>query len=217
MPFGMLCTETEFAALHDHFVKSGVMALVDKDSCRREDHIGALLADCVLQAGLNYRHVVEPRVKRLKALYPYATRVSIFADLLEDVGAEEVLEWRHPEKPRRLDRMVHALTVHQIETTIDLGHWLVTGTGRDVLALVNGVGPKTLDYMQILCGHPTCAVDRHVVAFMKDAGITPRDYQHAHALFSACAEALRVSPDQLDSAVWRLQSHAPVQLTCGVS
>lgn len=211
MPFGSLCTEIEFTTLHAYFVNSGVIALVDEDSSRREDHVGALLADCVLQAGLNYRYVVEPRVTRLKTLYPYATRVSIFADVLEDLGAEDVLQWQHPEKPRRLDRLVHVLTLHGIETTSDLGHWLVAGTGRDVLAPVKGVGPKTLDYMQILCGRPTCAVDRHVVAFMENAGVTPKSYQHAHALFTRCAEALRISPDQLDSAVWRLQS-ATVQL-----
>jgi hypothetical protein len=187
-------------------VTSGAVALVDARSCRREDHIGALLADCVLQAGLNYRYVVEPRVRRLKTLYPYATRISILADLLEDLGAETVLQWNHPEKPRRLERMVGVLVQRGIETTSDLGDWVVTDEGRTALVAVKGVGPKTIDYMQILCGRPTCAVDRHVISFMEDAGVTPRNYEHAHALFTRCATSLRVSPDVLDAAVWRLQS-----------
>lgn len=206
MPSDGLCTETEFATLCSHFERSGVLALVDARSCRREDHMGALLTDCVLQAGLNYRYVVQPRVSRVKALYPYATRVSIFADVLDDVGAECVLQWRHEEKPRRLEQIVRILRSEGLETNFDLGRWLVSVGGQDVLRAVKGVGPKTLDYMRILCGQPTCAVDRHVMTFMQSAGLQPRNYEHAHALFTRCAEALSVSPALLDSAVWQHQS-----------
>lgn len=205
-------SEAELSILCDYFVESGVMALVDSGSRRREDHVGALLCDCVLQAGLNYRHVVLPRVERVKALFPYAIRVSIFADVLDDLGAEHVLQWRDSEKPRRLERVVAVLLSGGVETTYQLGAWLEDGTGRETLRRVKGVGPKTLDYMHILCGRETCAVDRHVVAFMENAGVRPRDYHHAHALFTRCAEALSVAPHQLDSAVWQHQSGWPTQL-----
>lgn len=207
-----LFSDGELAALCDYFIESGVMALVDSQSRRREDHVGALLTDCVLQAGLNYRHVVLPRVKRVKSLFPYAMRVSIFADVIDDLGAEHVLDWRHPEKPRRLERIVAVLVSEGVNTTNELGVWLEQGVGRETLRAVKGVGPKTLDYMQILCGQQTCAVDRHVVAFMEDAGVQPRDYEHAHALFTKCAESLSVAPHQLDSAVWQHQSAQPRQL-----
>ncbi len=206
-------SEVELTTLCDYFVESGVMALVHSRSRRREDHVGALLSDCVLQAGLNYRHVVLPRVERVKALFPYAIRVSIFADVLEDLGAEHVLPWRDSEKPRRLDRVVAVLLSEGVDTTHDLGAWLAGGTGRETLRCVKGVGPKTLDNMHILCGEAMCAVDRHVVAFMENAGVRPRDYDHAHALFTRCAEALSVAPHQLDSAVWQHQSGRPLQLT----
>ncbi|MBN1322116.1 MAG: hypothetical protein JXA87_14890 [Thermoleophilia bacterium] len=146
----------------------------------------------------------------MKALYPYATRLSIFADVLDDVGSEYVLQWRCGEKPRRLERIVHALLSEGIETGLDLGRWLADGDGQDVLGAVKGVGPKTLDYMQILCGQPTCAVDRHVVTFMQSAGLQPRNYQHAHALFTQCAETLNVSAALLDAAVWQYQSATPI-------
>lgn len=210
MPSDGLCTQTECTTLCRHFVRSGVLALATTQSCRREDHMGALLTDCVLQAGLNYRYVVQPRVVRVKALYPYATRLSIFADVLDDVGSEYVLQWRCGEKPRRLERIVHALLSEGIETGLDLGRWLADGDGQDVLGAVKGVGPKTLDYMQILCGQPTCAVDRHVVTFMQSAGLQPRNYQHAHALFTQCAETLNVSAALLDAAVWQYQSATPI-------
>lgn len=213
MPFDAPCTEIELAMLCDHFVGSGVVALVDRGARRCESHVGALLADCVLQAGLSYRHVVQPRVARVKSLFPYATRVSIFADVLDDVGAEHVLQWTHAEKPRRLDCIVTVLMCEGVETTYDLGRWLDDGSGRAILRTVKGVGPKTLDYMQILCGTPTCAIDRHVVAFMESAGVVPRDYDHAHAIFTHCAAVLSVPADQLDSALWRHQSGASVQLT----
>ena len=47
------------------------------------DHIGAALADCILQAGLNYRTVVRPRVERIRSGYDdLQAVVSCAADLL---------------------------------------------------------------------------------------------------------------------------------------
>ena len=43
------------------------------DSMDRWNHMGATLADAVLQRGIDYKAVVEPRVKNLKAAYPEAS------------------------------------------------------------------------------------------------------------------------------------------------
>lgn len=45
-------------------------------------HMGATLTDAVLQAGVNYAHVVQPRVERVRSRYPEATTASAFLALL---------------------------------------------------------------------------------------------------------------------------------------
>ena len=45
---------------------------------------------------------VKPRVLRLLHNFPKATTTSKFLDLIDEFGAEHLLNWKHPEKPTRL-------------------------------------------------------------------------------------------------------------------
>ena len=47
------------------------------------EHMGALLTDAVLQAGINFNTVVRPKVKRLLDTYPESDTTSRFLKTLE--------------------------------------------------------------------------------------------------------------------------------------
>src|ERR1700722_15083802 len=61
-------------------------------------HVGAALADSILQAGLRYDTVVSGRVRRIVELFPEAKTVSGTIDVLSAHGARHFLSWTHPQK-----------------------------------------------------------------------------------------------------------------------
>ena len=72
-------------------------------------HMGATLCDAILQAGLNYEMVVEPRIRRILAEYPDAKTTTAFADVVDKVGASAVLGFQGGPKPERLRELVALL------------------------------------------------------------------------------------------------------------
>jgi len=170
------------------------------------DHVGAVLTDAVLQAGLNYRWVVLPRVERVKRDYPEARVLSAFRRLLNRVGPEEVLQWSHPEKPRRLRSLADLLYRQGVETNSDILAWLETGEGRARLLEERGIGPKTVDYLGILVGADRVAVDRHLVRFLQAIGFEFDGYEATRQVVVEASRLLNVRPQDLDHAIWEYMS-----------
>jgi hypothetical protein len=164
--------------------------------------MGAIIADAILQPGLNYQSVVAPRVKRLQTQFPEAVTTSLFLSVIREIGAREVLSWTHPEKPRRLVALTRFLLGSDVETWIDLRRWLAKEDNRARLLSVRGVGPKTCDYIATLVGLPAVAVDRHISAFVRSAGLTPCGYTQTRDIVIAAAEILHVDVAELDHAIW---------------
>jgi endonuclease III len=169
---------------------------------RKRSHIGAVLCETVLQAGLNYRTVVQPRVSRVLELFPEAARLSQFSRILLHYGAYHVLMWKHYEKPRRLTEIVWLLQDRSIETVGDLATWLENSRNRECLLQLRGFGPKTVDYMAMISGLDEVAVDRHIRAFLRVAGIARRDYKDMRRTVCVAADLLGVSRASLDQAIW---------------
>src|SRR5579862_8883535 len=61
-------------------------------------HIGAALADSILQAGLRYDTVVSRRIRRIVELFPEAATISGTIDALSAHGPRHFLSWTHPRK-----------------------------------------------------------------------------------------------------------------------
>src|SRR5206468_2458137 len=116
------------------------------------DHMGAVVADAVLQAGLNYASVVRPRVTAILQNYPDADRVSALAKLVEGRQVAAFLSWGHPTKLDRFERLVLFLARNSVETSEDLRGCLGRSDFRVSLRTVSGVGPKTVDYLACLVG-----------------------------------------------------------------
>lgn len=172
-------------------------------------HMGAVLADSVLQAGLNYRTVVQPRVLSILARYPDATNLSALRSHIAEDGAASFLNWHHAEKVARFQALIDFLTTMEVEETEDLRIGLADREFRKRLNAINGVGPKTVDYMGCLVGLDLIAVDRHVRAFAASAGVKNQDYHFLSWAFCCAADFLLLKRREFDAWLWRRAANAP--------
>ena len=103
----------------DHAVRTGVLG--SRVSCRPVyQHMGAVLADSVLQAGLNYAKVVKPRIASILRTFPHATTMNILMGVIEQEGSPKFLQWEHREKVSRFDNLVAFMADAEIDSTSEL-------------------------------------------------------------------------------------------------
>lgn len=164
--------------------------------------MGALLADATLQAGLNYRTVVQPRVARVLTLWPNESATSDIVRLIEAYGPSHVLNWKHEEKLHRFVHLVTHISAKFVETVSELSVWIEDTRNADDLLRIRGIGQKTVDYLRNLSGIPTVAVDRHIRAFVESAGISCGSYDQVRVLVEDAATFLHLSPSTVDHAIW---------------
>ncbi|NYJ11848.1 hypothetical protein GGI64_002906 [Rhizobium leguminosarum] len=170
------------------------------------EHMGALLADSVLQAGLNYTSVVFPRVAAILELFPELDRVSALTKMVLRGETSSFLNWKHPEKVGRFDALVCFMSGTGVEDVVDLRASLRDGAFVEAIREVRGVGPKTVDYMACLVGLDSVAVDRHVRTFAKRVGVMEEDYDFLRSVFCYAADLLSVSRREFDAWVWRREA-----------
>jgi hypothetical protein len=173
------------------------------------EHLGAALADATLQAGVNYRTVVQGRIERIVQHFPHAAALPGLVAIVEEGGVPDLLQWNHPVKIGRFVALVRLLDIHDVAHTKALRGWLQREDARQRLLAIHGVGPKTCDYLCCLVGIDGVAVDRHVRAFANAAGVTLSDYDSLRHAFSFAADLLNISRRDFDSWIWRQFSSAP--------
>ena len=165
-------------------------------------HMGATITDSVLQAGLNYRYVVYPRVLRLLTEFSDYRTTCDFIILIQTIPISELLQWNNSKKLNLIKDISWLLFERSIETEIQLACWLSERENEQQLLNMNGVGPKTIDYLRMLSGSQAIAIDRHLLGFLRLAGITINSYQEARAVYCNAAKLLRISEYELDRKVW---------------
>ncbi len=170
------------------------------------DHMGATIADAILQAGTNYDTVVRPRVDSILIDYPDARTTTEFRDLLETVGVKEVLSWNDNEKPNRVLALTEFLLAERIDTEEELRSWISSEQNREKIQVVHGVGPKTADYLGILVGIQTAAVDRYVYRLLEEAGLGTSSYADAKEILNLAADSLEVARAHFDYSIWKYMS-----------
>jgi hypothetical protein len=170
------------------------------------DHMGALLTDITLQAGLNYNKIVRPRVQKLLLNYPGAYTVNFFNETIKCYGLENIINWRHPVKINRLNNIISFLLDNRINTCSDLKLFLLKNENRKRILEINGIGPKTLDYLLKLLNFDTVAVDRHIYSFVQLANIETKEYYHTKKIVEYAADFLQISRSCIDYSIWRYMS-----------
>ena len=168
-------------------------------------HMGALLTDAVLQAGIAYETVVKPRVMRVARDERTRTTTGFLEALMAN-GAERLLHWRGKRKIATLEGLARMLAEERVEEVDDLKHWLAGAESSERLRTIHGVGPKTIDYVRILAGCETVAPDVRIRAFLEQAGIPPWDYEKARSVVAEAARLLGVAERTLDHSIWAFGS-----------
>lgn len=170
------------------------------------NHMGAVLADSVLQAGLNYATVVRPRIEYIIKQFPTTDTVSSLLTLINEGQTASILQWKHHLKIMRFELLVKFMYQENVEATDDLRIRLRDENFKSGLLSINGVGPKTVDYMACLVGIESIAVDRHVRAYAKKVGIVNDDYYFLQRAFSYAADLMNTSRRDFDSWLWQVSS-----------
>jgi len=178
------------------------------------NHIGATVADAVLQANLRYKTHVKPRVKRILALYPDANTTASVLRILESISAKEFLNWNGQDRAERFFNILSLFESEKIETENELKEWLKDAANLLKLRSIYGVGPKTIDYFKILVGLPTSAIDRHLLNFIGMAEITVGNYTEAQKLIDDTADLFGVGRSYFDHSIWQYMSKLPKTPTC---
>ena len=165
-------------------------------------HVGAILADASLQAGLNYKTVVRVRVDRIVAQFPEAATLTGTFQIIAAEGATYFLNWHHHTKVERFVYLAELLRSEEVDDFDQLRSWLQNAKCRVKLRAIHGIGPKTVDYLCGLVGLDYVAVDRHIRTFANDAGVAAADYDFLQTVMSYAADLLGVSRRHFDASIW---------------
>ena len=167
------------------------------------DHMGAKLADAVLQSGVNYEVFVRPRVDRIAAASPAGQTAGEFLELLRRDGPEKILNLKSGRKLRTIVELTTFLADKGVQTASELRTWLQVGGNASSLRSVHGVGPKTISFLKLLVGLDAIAVDRQVLRFIKEAGVEVTDPDLVEAILMKAGEQIGLSGADVDQLVWR--------------
>lgn len=165
-------------------------------------HLGAIMADAILQSGINYRTVVYPRVAAILSQYPEARTLQGVKAIIHADRLGEFLRWQHATKLGRFLELVSYFEQYRVETPDDLRGCFDQRDFRHGLLGLRGIGPKTVDYLGCLAGVDAVAVDRHIKSFARESGLEIDDYNSLRTAFSYAADLLELSRRDFDSWVW---------------
>ncbi|KAA3664693.1 MAG: hypothetical protein DWQ04_04390 [Chloroflexi bacterium] len=173
------------------------------DSPAGYDHMGAIICDAGLQAGIKYETVVWPRVKHVLETFPEAKTTSAFQRVLMIVGATNLLTWRLDRKINTIVDLTQLFVSEGLETAVSLQTWLQESKNIERLKKIKGIGPKTADYFKILVGLPTSAIDIHLRRFIEQAGVVVTRYEAAQDVIRETAVLLKTDERTLDYSIWK--------------
>ena len=167
------------------------------------DHLGAVLADAILQAGLNYRTVVKPRVSRIESKFPCSARISGVMAIIDAGILSNFLLWSHPEKLNRFVGLSNIIYRNGVDESSEFAEWISGSSARDQVLSISGIGPKTFDYLCCLVGLDRIPVDRHIKGFVGEAGVFVSGYENIQEVVSYAADLLGLSRRDFDAWIWR--------------
>lgn len=171
-------------------------------------NMGATIIDGILQAGINYKTIVKPRVNQFLAEHPNVVTTSKFIEIFEKLTIPALINWKASAKTERIEALSYFLKDKGVETTDEFGIWLENEANIKELKQLSGIKCKTADYFKILTGHQTNAVDRHLIGFINRSGSDVSNYKEAQTIISGAANALGVEESLFDHSIWKYMSQA---------
>lgn len=169
-------------------------------------NMAATLTDSVLQAGMNYKSVVYPRIYNILNKYSDYKTTCDFIILFQTIPIEEIIQWKNRRKQKTICELAWFLYNQKINTEDDLATWILNDRNMDSLLNINGIGRKTIDYLKLLSGLQAIPIDRHMFQFLELAGIMTADYKEASIIMRKAASILQIGESVLDKAIWNFMS-----------
>jgi hypothetical protein len=166
------------------------------------DHIGATIADAILQANRNYEKVVRPRVTAILKRYAECRTTAALNELLKKIDITDFLNYRSPQREQRFRDVLHLLTEEKIDSTEGLRNWLLRQENLPKLRKIKGIGPKTVDYFKILAGLETVAIDTRLQEFLDRAEVKYYGYDDTLEVIKKCADLLCIGYSNFDHSIW---------------
>ena len=186
--------------------------MIEEELCRYAEKLANFIQQKdfapVAKRSPYYHHVVYPRVLKLLAEYSDYKTTCDFIILMQVIPLTELITWKNPKKLQRIKDLTWFLYNNGIENENQLAKWLTIERNIGQLKKVDGIGPKTIDYLKMLAGEQAIAIDRHRFAFLELAGIPLCSYQEASLIYSKAAELLNISQYELDKKIWTNMSKA---------
>ena len=169
-------------------------------------NIGATIIDAILQPGINYKNVVKPRVNKFLNDYSDKTTLKQFEDIISNMSIEQIINWKKGKKTEIILKLITLLREENVQTEEDFREWISKDVNIKKIKNISGIKCKTVDYIKILLGLNTNAIDRHLLEFIKLAGINIYSYHEAHEIISKTAELLNVNEAYFDHSIWKYMS-----------
>ncbi len=177
-------------------------------------HIGAIIADAVLQVGHGWKKYVAKRVEHIIKNYPNASNINGIISIINKKEIRKFLDWNGQDVQNRFIASVEFFNNEQIDTFDQLYNWLEKDENRDRLitkssridkAGIAKIGDATADYYRVLVRLPDAVkVDSLVKEFLKEAGININQYKYEdwRYIVQLAAKELNKRPLDLDGAIW---------------
>ena len=166
----------------------------------------ATLSDAILQAGMNYKTVVMPRISDILYRYSNFTSTCDFIILFQTVPIEQIIKWKNKKKQNTLCNLAWLLYNEGVNSEEDFRQWGRASENEEKLLALDGIGYKTVDYLKLLSGLETIPVDRHLFKFLKDSEIPITTYYDASYIFKSAAKELNIEERLLDKIIWDYMS-----------
>lgn len=176
--------------------------IIKSNSCFYNNHLGAVLTDIVLQAGLNYKFVVLPRVLNICKNYDSAHDLKGLLKVVDSIGIDSFLMWNNETKINRFNSVLEYLIENSINNTFELVEHLDDCRNIEHLLSIKGIGNKTIDYFLKLMHVETIAVDRHIIGFLNKANVNFSNYHNAKKIVEYTADILDISRRDIDYSIW---------------
>lgn len=166
----------------------------------------ATLTDSVLQAGMNYKKVVFPRICNILDKYADYRTTCDFIILFQTIPIEEIIQWKNKRKQITICELAWFLYKNKINTEDELAKWISDDINAKKLLEISGIGRKTIDYLKLLSGQQAIPIDRHMFQFLELAGIKTDDYIKASIILKETASFLHTNESVLDKTIWEYMS-----------
>ncbi|WP_202703682.1 hypothetical protein, partial [Flavobacterium sp. UGB4466] len=118
-----------------------------------------------------------------------------------------IINWKHETKLNRIYDCIHFLIENNIDTCYDLKNHLQKNENQQKMLNLEGVGPKTVDYLLKLLNFDVVAVDRHIYSFVEMAEIEIKGYIDIKKTVEFAADFLNISRKSLDYSIWSYMSN----------